>query len=417
MSGPAILPYFRATLAALALAALTAVLLRGALVWGWDVGASLVNVRHAHSHTMFFAWITPALFLLVAAREADLGRRRVSRGTVHAIGAALLLGALTHPLFLRFGYSSVEVLGARLPLAAIVSGLAVLSWYAFVALFAREGRGAPRTGATLAWRLALALLVLSTLAVWPLALLRPLGLDAARWAPVLSHAFLDPFSEGFLVLSVLGLAHAEARPERPCRLALVAIAIAAPLSFPLGLAREALPAEARAVAAVACVVYGIALFAQVATLARGALGRSWRWRVPLALGGAAALAKIAAGALPFIDWAALFGLRLLYLHALLLGFATLGVLAAARAILGPRGAPLLSAVQASAVLVIAALVPLSELWPSAWSGRWTGAFAAASALLAAVVLAASFTAGFRTPPAAGAAREAARSSPLPLARS
>lgn len=394
MQRPALLPYFRATLAALALAALTAMLLRGALVWGWDLGASLVNVRHAHSHTMFFAWITPALLLLVVAREAAARGRRVSRGVVHAIGAALLLGALTHPLFLRFGYSSVEVLGARLPLAAIVSGLAVLSWYAFVALFARESRGAPRTGATLAWRLALGVLVVSTLAVWPLALLRPLGLDAARWAPVLSHAFLDPFSEGFLVLAVLGLAHAEARPERPLRAALVAIAIAAPLSFPMGLAREALPAEARALAAVASVVWGVALLAQVSTLARGPLGRASRWRVPLALGALAAVAKIAAGALPWIDWASLFGLRLLYLHALLLGFATLGTLAAARAILGPRGAPLLSAVQASAILVIASLVPLSELWPGAWSGRWTGAFAAASALVAAVVLAASFAAGF-----------------------
>ncbi|HEY8431203.1 MAG TPA: hypothetical protein VIL20_22640 [Sandaracinaceae bacterium] len=382
MARPPIRPWFQAALAALALAAATGALLRGALAFGWDLGASLGNVRHAHSHAMYFAWVTPALFLLMAHRAGAL-----SRPTAHAIGAALSLGAITHPLFLRFGYSSVAIGDARLPLSAMACGLAVLAWYAYVGLFARRTRGRTGDGTLLAWRLALGVLVLSTLAVWPLSLLRPLGLDAARLTPVLSHAFLDPFSEGFLVLAVLGLAYAE-RGARPPRWALYTLALAALPMFPLGLAPGLLPMEARCIASAASIAWGVALLALLRTLA----GLHRRWRAPLALGAGAALARIVAGAAPWIDWSAAHGLRILYLHALLLGFVSLGVLAAARALLGRRGVPFHGLVQASALSVIAALLPLSEAWPRAWSGRWIAVAAALTAALSAVVLIASFTA-------------------------
>src|SRR5690606_26731526 len=100
---PAILHLFRATLFALAVAAITGLVFRGVLAWGWDLGASLVNIRHAHSHLMFFGWITPALFVLLASGAAALRRRPVSRAARVAIGASLALGMTTHPLFLRFG--------------------------------------------------------------------------------------------------------------------------------------------------------------------------------------------------------------------------------------------------------------------------------------------------------------------------
>lgn len=370
-------PWLRATLAALALASVTGALLRGALAFGWDLGASLVHVRHAHSHAMYFAWVTPAIFLLMARRAGAL-----SRPVVHAIGAALLLGAITHPLFLRFGYSSVAIGDARLPLAAIACGLAVLAWYAYVALFARRTRGRSGDGALLAWRLALGVLVLSTLAVWPLSLLRPLGLDAARWAPVLSHAFLDPFSEGFMVLGVLGLAQAVLQAEGR-RWPLFLIAASAPFTFPLGVSRELLPPWMFWIASAASIGWALGLLAELRVLFRSALGRR-AWRVPLAFGVLAGAAKLIAGVTPWIDWSAMPGLRLVYLHVLLLGFVSLGIFAAARAVFARVRA--LPAVQAAASLVCASLIPLSELWPSAWAGRWTAHAAAIAAFGAAIAL-------------------------------
>jgi hypothetical protein len=355
------------------------------MAWGWSAGLSLVHVRHAHSHLMFFGWVTPALFLLLASRAAAQRGRLVSRSVGHVLGAALVLGLVTHPLFLRFGYGSVSIGAARLPLAAIASGLAVLTWYGFVLVWIRETRGLRRTSAMLSFDLALALLVLSTLAVWPLASLRPLGLDAARWTPVLVHAFLDPFSEGWLVLAVLGLVHAEGGARRERRWALVLLAACTPFAFALGLPRGALPEWARLVSCLAAIGWAVALLAQLESVLRGA-GRSWRWRLPLALGAVAAGAKLVAGLTPWIDWGALRGLRLLYLHALLFGFVSLGVLAAARGVLGREAVPGFAPIQISALALVVSLVPLTEIWPRAWSGQWVAAFAASTAAAAALAL-------------------------------
>lgn len=384
-----LVPLFHVSLFALALASLTGLFFRGAQAWGWDLGASLVNVRHAHSHLMFFGWVTPALLLLMAQSRAKLARRAISRSTLVTLGVALLLGLTTHPLFLRFGYEPVAIGGARLPLAAIACGLAVLAWYAFAFVWWRERRGVPRTGATIAWDLALVVLVISTLAVWPLSVLRPLGLDPSRWIPILLHAFLDPFSEGWLVLALLGLAHAElSAPARSP--ALIVLAVTAPLAFAFGVPRGLLPEGMLIVAHIASIFWAVALLAQLDALRRGA--RSWRWRVPLALGALAAGAKIVAGFTPFIHWSAAHGMRLLYLHVLLFGFVSLGVLGAARAALGARAVAALPMIQVAALAVIASLLPLSEAWPAAATGPWAAVLAALIAGAAAGIVVASLAA-------------------------
>lgn len=384
-------PLFEASLFTLALAALTGVLYRGAIAWGWDAGTSLVNVRHAHSHLMFFGWIAPALFCVMVGGMARLRGRPVSLASRAVIGLALVLGMVTHPLFYCFGYGSVVVGGARLPLAAVVSGLAVLGWYGFAIVWMRERRGSSRSPARMAWDLALAVLVLSTLAVWPLSALRPLGFSSERWAPVLAHAFLNTFSEGWLVLALLGVAHAEgAAPAGLARRsALIVLAVSAPLAFPLGVSRGLLPDGAYALASVASIAWGVALLAQLDGLRRTERARSWRWRIPLLLGALAAVGKVLAGATPWVDWSAGQGLRLVYLHVLLFGFVSLGVLGAARTMFGSRAVVALPMMQLAALLVIASLLPLSEAWPWA-SGRWSPGLAAFVAWLAALVFVASF---------------------------
>ncbi len=363
----ALTPFFVASLSCLAIAAVTGALLRGGLALGWDLGLPLGNLRHAHSHLMLFGWATPALMLLMAHAQAGRRGGRVPRSVGHVLGAALLLAIVTHLLFSRFGYAPVAVSDARVPLAAVASGLVVLTWYAFAAQWWR-GRGeAPRGTAWLAWDLALGVLLVASLATWALPALRPLGLDAARWTPILVHAFLDPFSEGWLVLAVLGLAHAARGTDAGGGGALVALALLAPLAAPLGVPRALVPDAVRAVASVAAVGWGAALLIQVAALARGAPAG---WAAPLALGGAAAVAKIVAGATPWVAWSGLHGLRVLYLHALMFGFVTLGVLVAARGALGARAVVGHGAMRIGVVALLATLVPLSELWPAGAGGAW-----------------------------------------------
>ncbi|MDQ3035926.1 MAG: hypothetical protein M3Y87_26215, partial [Myxococcota bacterium] len=232
---PRLVLCWRAAVSAFVLAALTGAAFRATIAWGLDSGSTLTNLRHAHSHLMFFGWVTPAILTLIAASLPRLTGRPLRRGLVRAIGAAVVLGMLSHPAFALFGYAPVAVGGARIPPSVIVAGLNMIAWYAFAIGYARMTWGVRRGVALFAWDLALSVLALSTLAAWTLPILRPLGLDPARWMPVLVHAFLDPFVEGWLPLALLGLLLA-ARP-RPAgserRLELIAIAVGAPLAFGL----------------------------------------------------------------------------------------------------------------------------------------------------------------------------------------
>src|SRR5690606_37795626 len=130
--------------------------------------------------------------------------------------------------------------------------------------------------------------------------------------------------------------------------------------------------------------------------------RSWRWRVPLALGALAALGKLAAGLTPFVDWSATHGLRLVYLHALLFGFVSLGALGAARFILGARAVPALQLIHVTALATIASLLPLSEAWPERIAGGWSAGLAASVAAVASMIFLASFAASLAPRPPAPA---------------
>ena len=52
---------------------IAAIYFQAARLWfgGLPGGLAYVNVRHAHSHLMFFGWVTPALMGLIAATSFD----------------------------------------------------------------------------------------------------------------------------------------------------------------------------------------------------------------------------------------------------------------------------------------------------------------------------------------------------------
>ena len=379
-------PYFRASVVALAIAMLTGALFRGMVAWGWDLRVALPNVRHAHSHLMFFGWVSPAIMAMIAARVSSMTGRAPSAGMHHAIGASLVLGIASWPLFLVYGYTSAQIGSARVPPAVIVSGLAMIAWYGFALAYARatrglSRRGRPGSGALVAWDLAIGMLCISTVAAWSLAMIRPLGLDPAYWTPILMHAFVDPFSEGWLVLGVLGIVRAQGRTERSTG-SLWLIALGAPLAFALAAPQGSLPLPLRMVGALGGIAWSIGLLREVSVAQRS---------LPLALGALAALARLVVSASPWIDWTAWTGLRLVYLHVLLLGFVSLALLELARVALGVSVRRTL--VRVAALAVIASLLPLSEISP--WTGIEPLRLAALVALAPPLVLAYAMTTGTR----------------------
>jgi hypothetical protein len=94
----------------------------------------------------------------------------------------------------------------------------------------------------------------------------------------------------------------------------------------------------------------------------------------------------------FVRWS----LRVLLLHAFLLGAVTLGLVAAIRTLLSPRAFVPVRTLALSVLLLVVCLVPLTGLWPPSLAGRWMLWAAAVSSLLPALVVAYAFATARRS---------------------
>ncbi len=203
---------FPAALAMFIVAGLTGSLMRWWMWQGFPASVDLTHVRHAHSHLMYFSWVTPALMGLIAARLPSLTGRLAPRRLWFAAAAALILGLASYPLFFRWGYSSVAVGAANLPVAVIFSSLNMIAWYVFAFDFYRTVRNAPRSRPLKLWRWALAFLLAASCGAWGRAILAALKVEDVFWTSAAVHLFLELFSNGWAALGLLGLAYAS-RPE------------------------------------------------------------------------------------------------------------------------------------------------------------------------------------------------------------
>ncbi len=359
---------WQAALASFVVAGATGALLRLCMSYGWDPGVPFDHLRHAHSHLMYFGWGTPALMALIAARLPAHGAEPMPPRVKWLLGGLLVAAFATWPLFLLYGYQPVPIGAARVPPAVVASGINILFWYAYAALYVRATRGVRRTRALRLWDLALGFLLLSTLGAWGIAVRKPLGVEDPRAATALIHLFLDVFSQGWFVLAVLGLAWDALAPRASGRhWTHVLLLVGTPLTFVLALRPADVPEWLRLAALVSGAAVGTALLAQLRALAR----RITRpWAIPLALLFAGACALLLVSVFPWIDWLGMLGLRVLYLHVVVLGFLTLGLFAAGERILGAGVVRGRIAMTAAALAVLLSLVPLSALWPGALGLRW-----------------------------------------------
>ncbi len=192
---------------ALALAAWTGVLLRFGMITGMPTWAANYGaVRHAHSHLMYFGWVTLALMALIWQYLPALTGRPLPRTVTWQLAATAFAALLSFPAFWANGYGLTQVGPARLPLGSMVSTLNGLTWFWFIALYVRATRHLPdRPLPVRLWDGSLALLLLASGGAVGLVGMVITRADHPFWQQVFLHQFLDLFAVGWFTLALLGV--------------------------------------------------------------------------------------------------------------------------------------------------------------------------------------------------------------------
>lgn len=367
-------------LAAFVLAASTGALIRFGFRYGFPAGLNYLNIRHAHSHLMYFGWVTPSLMALIATRilerpfKASGTRARFPGGI---IATSLILGLASYVPFFVWGYQPAEFAGARLPVAVIVASLNMLAWYAYIAWYVKIRRNLKPDASVQLWDAALVFMVLASLGAWGRAALVAIGNDDLFLSTAMIHLFLDLFSDGWFLLAMLGLAYA-ALPTgpRPGVWANRLLFAGLPLTFLLGIPVDLVPGYLRTLAGVGGLLAATGTAIHLRALWPALAMRQKLWQIPLAFLGVKIAFQAAASLAPLAVWGEQMGLRIFYLHVMLLGFVTLGVVAAIQDTWETLPAPALQALTWSVVALLTSLIPLTGVWPGALSGVWSITLAA-----------------------------------------
>lgn len=378
-----------------ALASATGVLLRYGFAHGLPFSLVPGDVRHSHSHLMFFGWVTPMLMLFLLRQRG---------GPRHGwlLFSTFVFALASWWPFLVSGYGMMTIFGRYLPVSMIVSGLNGLAWYAFMAVYRAGGGSRPHSAYGSA---ATGLLLASSAGVVALAYAGMTGAGPV-YISAFAQFFLDLFAEGWFGLGLLAIAYS-LRPglekSRAARMGLVFVVVGlllrctadafVSLGF-TGLTPLTLAGSAFA---------GMGLLAALVPLWRSQPTAPLSlWHLVYVLMGLKAGVDLLSSqplAAAFIEGAAL---RIFFLHAYLLGAITIGLVAAARSLWGSTAFRLPWLLAAAALAMTASLLPLTGLWPVAWRGRWALELAWWLSMLPVAAVAASLLARFagrRAPPA------------------
>ncbi len=200
-------PFLYVSLFALALAASTGVLLRFGMIYGMPAWAlNFAAVRHAHSHLMYFGWVTLALMVFIWRALPGYTGRPLSRAVTWQLAATSVFALLSYPAFWQNGYGLTQIGSAHLPLGSMVSTFNGLTWFWFVFLYVRATRGLnPRPLPVQLWDWAIMLLLLASLGAAGLVGLVFSRVDNPFLQQLFLHQFLDLFAVGWFNLAVLGV--------------------------------------------------------------------------------------------------------------------------------------------------------------------------------------------------------------------
>lgn len=342
---------------------------------GWNPwNLNLAFLRHAHSHLMFFGWATPAPMIYIGRHLQKQARQ--PQGLIRlAIGLMLLLGLASYPFFLFYGYRPVPIGSLHLPLAAILSGLVMLTWYLFIYAYIRQRQNLPARLSTSCFDTALILLFLGSLGAWGVSVVQALDLQNPFWGKGLTHLFLIAFTEGWVVLSILGIYYSiydvKVSGLRE-KVLLLPLLLGVPLLFPFGMSTSLLSVTLLTAARLGGLVVGLTLLYHgwiIWETKNNMNPPSFIWMFPFVLFLIKTGMQLGASALPSDLWVGQHGLRVLYIHIVLLGFATPAFLISYRDSTAYHGWQRCG-IEFSIGFLFVTLLPLTPAWPAALSGHW-----------------------------------------------
>lgn len=371
---------------ALALAICTGMLLRFGLVMGMPTWAqNYTAIRHAHSHLMYFGWVTVGLMALIWHFLPTWTGRPLPRGVNLQMATSALLALLSFPAFWINGYGVTQVGSAELPLGSMAAGLNGIVWLIFVALYVRATWGlANRPLPVQLWDWALVLLLFAFSGALGLVATIALGLNSPLLQQLSLHLFLDLFGIGWFTLALLGILWAYVGQEALSTgwLPTQSLALLLAPTFILGVSPALVTADMFWLAAITNLAAALLIGRHLLALGRQSQGFPLLVRFGLLILGVHLLTAVAVAWPGVWQWSAGTQLRIFFLHNFLLGWVSstlLGVLlthSCARALPGQQlisfiwiggVAAMLGALLGVGFLQFNPVPALTWLWLAAWS--------------------------------------------------
>lgn len=357
------------------LAGCTGFLFRLGFVHTLPIDLNFENLRHAHSHLMFFGWASLLpLYLIkmdaVPGYHAALGARLMKS----ALWWITVFALLSYPAFVLYGYQPVHLGDSNLPIAAILSGLVMVGWYIFMIgyLITRFRKHDFKVNPW--YEGALFMLFISSLGAWGVGILQFVSFGGSLLPKALTHFFLATFSEGWVVLVLIGLIARSLKLSEDDyvvspMIIIGVIAIGAPLTFPYGLSDSFISFDLSVAARMGglLIAEGILIFVYSVFKIRWNKLSLWIW--PLLFLVLKAIMQVTASVSPADLWLSDFGIRILYLHVMLLGAFTTGITCYLQQAANIKPAYFYG-VLVSVTAVILSLILMTHFWPDSLSGIW-----------------------------------------------
>ena len=309
---------------ALAVAICTGMLLRFGLVLGMPTWAqNYTAIRHAHSHLLYFGWVTVGLMALIWHFLPTLTGRALPRGVELQMAASALLALLSFPAFWINGYGVTQIGSAELPLGSMAAGLNGVVWLIFAALYARTTWGlVERPLPVQLWDWAVVLLLFAFSGALGLVASIALGSSSLLLQQLSLHLFLDLFGVGWFSLALLGVLWAALGREAPPAgwLPTQSLALLLAPTFILGVSPALVTTDMFWVAALANVAAAMLLGRHLLALWRQRQLLPIFVRFGLLILGVHLLTALAVAWPGVWQWSAGTQLRVFFLHNFLLGW-------------------------------------------------------------------------------------------------
>lgn len=323
---------WKLSLLSFVIAALTGLLYRYGFIGPLPGWLHLSNIRHAHSHLMFFNWITPPIMIWMAASMLSPANQRSACRFKICLYSMMTLGFLSWPFFLLYGYRPVTIGSASLPIAAILSGMVMLTWYGFAWLYYSQRNKRKTTFPLLLFDAALVALVVSSLGAWGVSVYQFSSLESPLISKALTSFFLGLFTEGWVILGMLGIMWSAVKSSETVTTVnnnwfWIPLLFGSMLIFPYSLDQSILTPAMLYSAKTGLLLILICLGLHLYALLKSSLTSSGVWLMVLLFLGLKIVFQ-AGALLPTGIWPGEHGLRILYLHLVLLGFGSTGLIAA-----------------------------------------------------------------------------------------